>query len=194
MLKCSNISFSDSYTPLHYACFTDSVSQERRPELAVLLLAYGANYNVRNKYGDNVLCSELRGRHSDTTILSAIARCTKHLPSLWSLGIIPSLEMSANPPVMEHFPPPPPPHPPSLNKSLHEQFQERQQQLLPTRPWSGNQQTKLAWYKEMLNGPRTLQHYCRCVIRDTMGPKRLTNIQKLPLPNTLKEFLLLQYG
>lgn len=150
----------------------------------MLLLAYGANYNVRNKYEDDVLCSELRGRHDDTTILSAIARCTRHLPSLESLGVLPSIT-PFNPPAMEQNPPP---HHPPIGRVLHEQFHDRQQMMVVSR------QAKLAWYKEMLKGPRSLQHYCRCVIRNKMGPRRLIMIQKLPLPNTLKEFLLLQYG
>lgn len=187
------LAFTDSYTPLHYACFNDTMTQERRPELAVLLLAYGANYNVKNKYGDNVLCSELRGRHADVSILSAIARCTRHLPSLESLGIVPVIVNAMNPPNVEQYPPPL--HHPPLGRALHEHFQERgQQQLLLARPWSDNQHAKLAWYKDMLKGPRTLQHYCRCVIRERMGPKRLIMINRLPLPNTMKEFLLLQYG
>lgn len=180
---CTLINFiSDSYTPLHYACFNDSSIQERRPELAVLLLAYGADYSVRNKYDDDVLCSELRGKHDDTTILSAIARCTRHLPSLDSLGDLPGII----PPNMEQNPPPV--HHPPIGRVLHEHFPDRQQLMVFSR------QAKLAWYKEMLKGPRSLQHYCRCVIRNKMGPKRLIMIQRLPLPNTLKEFLLLQYG
>ena len=152
--------------------------------MAVLLLAYGADYTVRNKYGDDVLCSELRGRHDDTTILSAIARCDRHLPSLESLGFLPTI--SINPANIEQNPPAP--QYPPIGRVLHEQFHDRQQQLLVSR------QAKVTWSKDMLRGPRSLQHYCRCVIRFRMGPKRLTMIHKLPLPNTLKEFLLLQYG
>ena len=61
------------------------------------------------------------------------------------------------------------------------------------RQWSHNQNMKLAWYLEASRGPRTLQHYCRCVIRTCMGPERLPKIACLPLPSMLKDFLLLQH-
>lgn len=172
---------TNSFTPLHYVCFNDAQFQERRADVAVLLLAYGANINIRNKHGDSVIVSELRGRHQDTTILSAIAKCVTHLPSLDSLGLG-ALQANQNPLML-----PPPLYP----RQDHQDF--RQQQMNMVRLWSENQQAKFVWYKEMLKGPRSLQHYCRCVIRDTMGPKRLRKIDILPLPTTMKEFLLLEY-
>lgn len=178
--------FTDSYTPLHYTCFNDAAHQERRPDVTVLLLAYGANYNIRNKHGDTVLVSELRARHGDTTILSAIAKCTTHMPSLDTLGLPLHVHGNTNPLMLA--PPPPPMH---LIRQDHQDF--RQHQVHMARLWSENQQAKLAWYKDMLKGPRSLQHYCRCIIRNSMGPKRLRKIHALPLPTTMKEFLLLEH-
>ncbi|XP_060600674.1 ankyrin repeat, PH and SEC7 domain containing protein secG-like [Ruditapes philippinarum] len=179
---------SNCFTPLHYVCFNDAQHQERRPDVAVLLLAYGANYNIRNKHGDSVLVSELRGRHRDTTILSAIAKCMTHLPSLDALGLG-AFHANQNPLMM-----PPPLHSPPPVHLIRQDHQDiRQHQINMARLWSENQQAKFAWYKEMLKGPRSLQHYCRCVIRNSMGPKRLRKIDVLPLPTTMKEFLLLEH-
>ncbi|KAH9508212.1 Ankyrin repeat and SOCS box protein 9 [Bulinus truncatus] len=37
--------------------------------------------------------------------------------------------------------------------------------------------------------PRSLRHYCRLCIRSTLCPRRLKNIDKLPLPNIVIKFL-----
>ena len=154
-------------------CFNEVVLQERRPEAAVLLLAYGANYRVRNKQGDNVLQSEIRARTRDFTILHTIAKCTAYLPSLEYLGLG---FLNANP--IGNAPP-------------HEQQPVGPQ--LARFICSENQLEKLNWYKDLLRKPRCLQHYCRCVIREAMGVKRLKKMDSLPLPVTLKEFLLLEH-
>lgn len=48
---------------------------------------------------------------------------------------------------------------------------------------------KIMWYKELTRDPRSLQHYCRCVVRKAMGVRRLGQIDTLPLPSTLKDYL-----
>ncbi|XP_052770602.1 serine/threonine-protein phosphatase 6 regulatory ankyrin repeat subunit C-like [Mya arenaria] len=178
-----------SFTPLHYACFTDTVSQERRPELAELLLAYGADHNIRNKRGFCLIVSELRGGHSDRTILSAIYRCVIHLPSLDVLGhanlVGDSLLMRGGLAGAGIF----------GGMGHAGNIQDlRQHHLTLARHWAENQREKLNWYRQLLQGPRTLQHYCRCVIRECIGAKKLVKVPELPLPLTMKEFLLLQHG
>lgn len=162
--------FISGFTPLHYVCFNEVVLQERRPEAAALLLAYGADFRIRNKQGDNVLQSEIRSRTRDFTILHAIAKCTAYLPSLESLGLglLNSNPVSSVPPA-------------------------QQQPMMARLMCSENQLLKLNWYKDLLKKPRCLQHYCRCVIREAMGVKRLRKMDRLPLPVTLKEFLLLEH-
>ena len=152
-------------------CFNEVVLQERRPEAAALLLAYGADYRIRNKQGDNVLQSEIRSRTGDFTILYAIAKCTPYLPSLeyLGLGFLNSNPIGSVPPT------------------------QQQQPVLARFICSENQLLKLNWYKDLLRKPRCLQHYCRCVIREAMGVKRLKKMDNLPLPVTLKEFLLLEH-
>ena len=162
--------FIPGFCPLHYVCFNEVVLQERRPEAAAILLAYGADFKIRNKQGDNVLQSELRSRIRDFTILYAIAKCTATLPSLecLGLGLLNSNPVSSVPPA-------------------------QQQPMMARLMCSENQFVKLNWYKDLLKKPRSLQHYCRCVIRDSMGVQRLRKINCLPLPVTLKEFLLLEH-
>jgi hypothetical protein len=181
---------ADGYTPLHYACFNDCHFQERRPEAAALLLAYGANYKIANKHGDMLLHNEIRGRHRDTIILSAIAKCTTHMPSLDALGLS-ALQAHPNRDPYMLAPPHGQPQPPLGLIRPDQDY--RQHQLNIARMWSENQQHKLAWYRDMLKGPRKLQHYCRCVIRTSMGPQRMRKIDCLPLPSTMKEFLLLEH-
>ena len=164
------IVFLSGYSPLHYVCFNEVVLQERRPEAAALLLAYGADYKIRNKQGDNVLQSELRSRSRDFIILHAIAKCTAYLPNLECLGLG------------------------LLNSNPIANVPAQQQPMMArlTCMYSENQFVKLSWYKDLLRKPRSLQHYCRCVIRDAMGVQRLRKMDALPLPVTLKEFLLLE--
>ena len=40
---------------------------------------------------------------------------------------------------------------------------------------------------------RNLQHYCRCAVRRVLGVPRIRRIAELPLPTTLKEYLLLEF-
>ena len=148
----------------------------------MLLLAYGANYNIRNKAGDTLLQSELRNRTRDTTILNAIAKCTASLPSLDSLGLG-VIHSNSNP---VNAPPPQ-----QLQLHQHQGLQHPEHFL--ARLYSDNQYSKFTWYKDLFKEPRTLQHYCRCAIRDTMGPSRLRKLNTLPLPTTLKEFLMLEH-
>lgn len=181
---------SDSFTPLHYACFHERPHQERRPEVAELLLAYGADYNIRNKNGDSVIVNELKGRHRDTTILSAIAKCMSHIPTLDELGLAGFQLRVANPLMY-----PPPPQQPLFHGAMQQEEQDyRQHHLNMARLWTENREAKFNWYKEMLKQPRSLQHYCRYVIRTSMAPKRLRKICSLPIPKPMKEFLLLEHN
>jgi len=49
------------------------------------------------------------------------------------------------------------------------------------------------WYQGLASSPRTLQHYCRVVVRNRLGPSRLRSVSSLPLPVPLKDYLLLEY-
>ena len=50
---------------------------------------------------------------------------------------------------------------------------------------------KVDWYNAIANTPRTLQHHCRCAVRHALGILRLKHVSELPLPETLKDYLLL---
>lgn len=52
---------------------------------------------------------------------------------------------------------------------------------------------KQHWYELIASNPRTLQHHCRFVVRCAMGPMRLKHIRKLPIPNALQSYLLLEF-
>ncbi|XP_077992273.1 ankyrin repeat and SOCS box protein 14-like isoform X2 [Glandiceps talaboti] len=52
--------------------------------------------------------------------------------------------------------------------------------------------TKYEWLKSLAHNPRSLQHLCRCIIRQSLGKKRLRYVRNLPLPVLLKEFLMLK--
>lgn len=47
------------------------------------------------------------------------------------------------------------------------------------------------WYQHTSKQPRTLQHYCRCVIRSALGTTRLGLVGELSMPLPLKGFLML---
>lgn len=174
------ISEKDLLTPLHYVCFSDTLHLERRSDAAVLLLAYGGDFNIRNRHGDDTLQSELRGRHRDTTIISAIAKCVSHLPSLDDLGFGAQV-FNSNPLVLQ-----------PQGHHIFDVYNELQHQIYIER-LNSDQQYKFAYYKKLLLGPRKLQHLCRVVIRNALGPKGLRKISCLPLPVTLQEYLLLQH-
>ena len=52
--------------------------------------------------------------------------------------------------------------------------------------------SRLNWFKSIPTCPRTLQHHCRFTVRQCLGVKRLRHIEDLPLPATLKDYLLLE--
>ena len=145
-------------SPLQYVSFFDNCKQNRRPQVASFLIAYGAQFmNLKNKHGCTLLQQELQHISQDMTILKAIVRTCSHLPSLESLDI--NYTHNANQPA----------------------------------PPSGSV-TKCQWYKTLTRSPRTLQHYCRCVVRETLGVHRLKHTHKLPLPVTLQNYLLLKFS
>ncbi|KAK7479312.1 hypothetical protein BaRGS_00029390 [Batillaria attramentaria] len=45
-------------------------------------------------------------------------------------------------------------------------------------------------YEEIASNPRSLQHLTRCAVRQAMGHKRIRRTPYLPIPPTLKEYLL----
>ena len=156
---------------MHYVCFQENSKQERRQEAAVLLIAHGADYKITNRNGANVLQNELQSRHSDRTILHAICKSEGYLPSLESLQIMVH-PFNRHVAIPDHY---------YRNPRFREHFQIH----------SEVQMNRLTWYRDLCKHPRPLQHYCRFVIRKTMGVKRLSKIKTLPLPNTLKDYLLL---
>ncbi|OWF45349.1 ankyrin repeat, PH and SEC7 domain containing protein secG-like [Mizuhopecten yessoensis] len=159
-----NIPESLGYSPLHYVCFHETSMQERRPEAAALLIAYGASYKILNRQGDNVLQYELRNKNTDRTILHAIVKSEAYLPTLESLGAVSAHIL-----------------PPDARDPRHQGIMNLNR--------SDEQYAKLSWYRDLCKDPRPLQHYCRCVIRNTVGVRRLSKIDTLPLPTTLKEYL-----
>eukprot|EP00058_Branchiostoma_floridae_P023619 XP_002609109.1 hypothetical protein BRAFLDRAFT_126136 [Branchiostoma floridae] len=50
---------------------------------------------------------------------------------------------------------------------------------------------KRAWLEDMTRSPRNLQHLARCVIRSALGQFGLRRVSELPIPSTLKDYLLL---
>ncbi|XP_070541535.1 ankyrin repeat and SOCS box protein 7-like [Ptychodera flava] len=48
------------------------------------------------------------------------------------------------------------------------------------------------WLKSLSTNPRSLQHLCRCKIRECLGRQRLKYVKNLPLPVLLKDYLMLK--
>ena len=145
--------------------FTDHTYQERRPEAAAFLIAYGADHNIKNKTGDSLLQQEIRINKSERMILEAIINSTLKLPSLEVL--CPSLSVSGS--------------------RLLQEIVNTSQKAVTSEACND----KFKWYGLYSKGPRSLQHNCRCCIRDYLGCLRLRNVHLLPLPTTLKDYLLL---
>lgn len=138
--------------------------QERRPEAAALLISYGASFNIRNRNNDSLLQYELRSKNRDLTILFAIAKSVAYLPTIESLSIFP-------------------PH----SQLISTDYSANRHMVKLIK--NDVQYYKIMWYKELTRDPRSLQHYCRCVVRKAMGVRRLGQIDTLPLPSTLKDYL-----
>ena len=157
--------------------------QERRPDAAALLISYGAQYTINNRLGDNVLQYELRTNTRDMTILYAISKSVPNLPSIESLGIIPPSSSGLL-------------IPRGAINMLAQDYRAADYAAI-NRNWTKYikndvQYHKFMWYKELTKDPRPLQHYCRCVVRSALGVQRLSKIDTLPLPTTLKEYLRLE--
>lgn len=52
---------------------------------------------------------------------------------------------------------------------------------------------KITWLKMLQKTPPSLQHCCRCRVRNILTPVRLNRITELPIPAKLKDYLLLKY-
>lgn len=154
-------------TPLEYVSFR-GFKQDRRPIIAAFLIAYGAAFHhIKNVRGLTLLQHELGRGTKDYIILRAIVKTLIRLPSLSSLGV--------NVEVVRQLFPPPRSDLVGTSDDL-EQFVER-----------------CNWYQNLASSPRSLQHYCRVAVRDRLGPARLRCIACLPLPITLRDYLLLEY-
>ena len=51
---------------------------------------------------------------------------------------------------------------------------------------------QLQWYRDLVCNPSSLQHKCRLVIRNRLGRAVQANTRRLPLPDSMKCYLLLQ--
>lgn len=134
----------------------DNPCQDRRPDAAAFLIAYGAQWQkLQRKNGTGLIHQELLHQNEDSIILKTITDTTIIPPSLESLGL---------------------------------------------GTWTGIIMTssdrlhvkeKVRWYQELRSNPPTLAHYCRFTIWNAMRPQRLKFVNQLPLPQTVKEYLLL---
>lgn len=153
-------------TPLEYICFRD-MKHGRHPKLAALLIAYGAKFlHLKNSRNMSLLQQELGLGTTDFIILRSIVKTLVSLPPLRSLGIY-NAGGSASSEV-------------ACGRSAA----------------SGRQPgvaKKYHWYNTIASSVRTLQHHCRVVIRDRLGPRRLSRVHRLPIPMSLQEYLLLEY-
>ena len=161
-------------TPLEYVAF-NGLHQFRRPFLAAFLVAYGASFSIlknrrtcRQLRGMSLLEQELTRITTDCIILRAIIKTIARLPTLEQLGI--SLENTAAPRVM-----------PPIDVAANAQWQH------------GAYLRRCRWYQNIALSPRTLQHHCRVVVRNCLGPFRIRFVSSLPLPVPLQDYLLLEY-
>ena len=162
-------------TPLEYVAF-NGLHQFRRPFLAAFLIAYGASFSVlksrracRQLRSMTLLEQELTRITCDCIILRAIIKTLARLPTLEQMGI--SLESAAVAPRVM----------PPIDVASHAQWQH------------GAYLRRCRWYQSIASSPRTLQHHCRVVVRNCLGPFRIRSVSSLPLPIPLQDYLLLKY-
>lgn len=134
--------------------------------------------HLRNRRGSpqsrgmSLLEQELTRVTSDCIILRAIVKTLAQLPTLEKLGI----SVDRHQPTM-HFMHRPPLAPSADAAAVqHSAFMRR-----------------CHWYQALASSPRTLQHHCRVVVRNQLGPSRLRAVSFLPLPVPLRDYLLLEY-
>lgn len=163
-------SFFLGYTPLHYACFHENNMQERRPEVARLLIAYGADVNIKISGADqaSLLTQELRSPFSDLSILKYIVKAVARLPSPDSVRLM------------------------QISTVGYQMDLATRRRLM----MSNSRLTfdKVQWFQNECRQPRTLQHLCRFTVRKALTVKRIGQIKTLKIPNTLKDYLLFSDG
>ena len=115
-----------------------------------------------------LLKHELTSGTRDCIILRAIIKTLARLPSLDEMGI------NADNPLRMAIPPL---DPMSDVLTVHR----------------GAFVQRCRWYQSLASSPRTLQHHCRVVVRNCLGPFRLRSVSSLPLPVPLRDYLLLEY-
>jgi len=159
-------------TPLEYVAF-NGLRQVRRPVLAAFLIAYGASFStLKNLHGCrlvrgmSLLEQELTRITRDCVILRAIIKTTARLPTLEQLRIRLDSPLLVPDPVDD-----------VADVAGHQSAFFRRCQ----------------WYQTIAMSPRTLQHHCRVVVRNCLGPFRLRSVSSLPLPVPLRDYLLLEY-
>lgn len=191
-----NLPDSADLTPLHYVCFNGRSTLRRRPEMAKFLISYGANVNIKSNRGFNLLESELKSCSDDFEVLKYVVRSILHPPHLAKLRVAPQLPM----PLRDHYMETPQGGEMLgfvMSAVLHARSVMGQQGGLfdpPPYPQPRVMDHKHIWYEKIASNPRTLQHYCRYSIRKALGPKNMKHVTKLPIPNPLKNYLLLQNG
>lgn len=144
--------------------------QERRPEVARLLIAYGADVNIKITGHDqaSLLTQELRSPFSDLSILKYIVKSVARLP-----------------------------HPDSVRLMAPSTMGYQMDLATRRRHVMGNSRLtydKVVWFQNECRQPRTLQHLCRLSVRKALTVKRIGQIRTMAIPNTLKDFLVFNNG
>ena len=167
--------------PLEYVAF-NGLRQFRRPFLAAFLIAYGASFStLKNLHGCRLLRGmslleqELTRITSDCIILRAIVKTVSRLPTLEELGI--NLEK----PTCCTIPP--------IDAAADAAMVHRNAYMVQRNAFVH----RCRWYEKIARSPRTLQHHCRVVVRNCLGPFRIRCVSSLPLPIPLRDYLLLEY-
>ena len=159
---------------MEYVAF-NGLRQFRRPHLAAFLIAYGASFSsLKTRHGCGpyrvmpLLKHELTSGTRDCIILRAIIKTLARLPTLDEMGI------NADNPLRLAIPP-----------------LDAMSDVLTVHRGAFVQRCR--WYQSLASSPRTLQHHCRVVVRNCLGPFRLRSVSSLPLPVPLRDYLLLEY-
>ncbi|GFS93382.1 hypothetical protein NPIL_118731 [Nephila pilipes] len=179
-------------TPLHYVCFNGRNCLRRRPEMAKFLISFGANVEIKSTRGFSLLEYELKSPSDDFEILKYIVRSMLHLPRLHQLRVVPQMPYITSQELFHN----------SQNREVRifEMVVAYQASLRGNRADPPNGESaviehKHAWYDYISTNPRTLQHYCRFAIRDTIaqGAHSMKSINQLPIPAPLQSYLFLEY-
>ncbi|XP_045701662.1 ankyrin repeat and SOCS box protein 18 isoform X2 [Phyllostomus hastatus] len=169
----------DERSPLHKAC------SQARPDLAHLLLRHGADATALDYGGASPL-----GRVLQTAACAPQAAPERIVQALLNHGA-PTVWPDAFPKVLKSCAAAPAIVEVLFNSYPQLRVPESWREAIPEEAF----QVHRPFYQSLFaaaRGPRRLQHLCRCAVRRRLGGRCSRLVPRLPLPETLRSYLLLE--